>query len=160
MAKREVEGQAAGSRRGLRLGAPPLPNDHGAYAMLLMPLLRVADADDAVRRANESPFGLGAALWTADLARARRLARAIEAGSVFINGMVASDPRLPFGGVKHSGYGRERSVFGIREFVNIQTVWIGPAGGGPTPGGPLRVGRHPAQRDAIDESAYGPIFPE
>ena len=92
-------------------------------------VVRVADADDAVRRANESPFGLGSALWTADLDRARRLAREIEAGSVFINGMVASDPRLPFGGVKHSGYGRELSVFGIREFVNIQTVWIGPAAG-------------------------------
>jgi succinate-semialdehyde dehydrogenase/glutarate-semialdehyde dehydrogenase len=87
----------------------------------------VADADEAVRRANESPFGLGSALWTADLDRARRLAREIEAGSVFINGMVASDPRLPVGGVKHSGYGRELSAFGMREFVNIQTVWIGPA---------------------------------
>jgi succinate-semialdehyde dehydrogenase/glutarate-semialdehyde dehydrogenase len=93
-------------------------------------VVRVADAGDAVRRANESPFGLGAALWTADLDRARSLAREIESGSVFINGMVASDPRLPFGGVKHSGYGRELSVFGIREFVNIQTVWIGPASGG------------------------------
>ena len=93
-------------------------------------VVRVAGAEDAVQRANESSFGLGAALWTADLDRARRLAREIEAGSVFINGMVASDPRLPFGGVKHSGYGRELSVFGIREFVNIQTVWIGPAAGG------------------------------
>ena len=90
-------------------------------------VVRVVDADDAVRRANKSPFGLGSALWTADLDRARRLAREIEAGSVFINGMVASDPRLPFGGVKHSGYGRELSIFGMREFVNIQTVWIGPA---------------------------------
>ena len=89
-------------------------------------LLRVRDAGEAVRVANQTAFGLGASLWTNDLARARRLAGDIEAGQVFINGMVASDPRLPFGGVKASGYGRELSAFGIREFVNIQTVWIGP----------------------------------
>jgi len=85
------------------------------------------NADEAIALANDSEFGLGAALWTRDLARARQLARRIESGSVFINGMVASDPRLPFGGVKRSGYGRELSSFGIREFVNIQSVWIGPA---------------------------------
>jgi len=90
-------------------------------------LLRARNADEAVRIANSSPYGLGSNLWTRDLERARRLAREIEAGQVFINGMVASDPRLPFGGVKRSGYGRELSEFGIREFVNIQTVWIGPA---------------------------------
>ena len=90
-------------------------------------LFRARDADEAVRIANSSPYGLGSNLWTRDLERARRLAREIEAGQVFINGMVASDPRLPFGGVKRSGYGRELSEFGIREFVNIQTVWIGPA---------------------------------
>ena len=90
-------------------------------------LLSVRDAEDALRVANRSPYGLGASLWTADLDRARALARRIESGSVFINGMVASDPRLPFGGVKRSGYGRELSSFGIREFVNIQTIWIGPA---------------------------------
>jgi succinate-semialdehyde dehydrogenase/glutarate-semialdehyde dehydrogenase len=85
------------------------------------------DAEEAVRLANDSQFGLGAALWTRDLDRARELARRIESGSVFINGMVASDPRLPFGGVKRSGYGRELSEFGIREFCNVQTVWVGPA---------------------------------
>jgi len=90
-------------------------------------LIAVRDADEAVRVANSSPFGLGAALWTDDLERARAIARRIESGSVFINGMVASDPRLPFGGTKQSGYGRELSGFGIREFVNIQTIWIGPA---------------------------------
>jgi acyl-CoA reductase-like NAD-dependent aldehyde dehydrogenase len=71
-------------------------------------------------------FGLSCNLWTRDLEQARRLASRIAAGSLFINGMTASDPRLPFGGIKRSGYGRELSWFGIREFVNIQTVWIGP----------------------------------
>jgi succinate-semialdehyde dehydrogenase/glutarate-semialdehyde dehydrogenase len=89
-------------------------------------LMKAADEEEAVKLANDSPYGLGASLWTGDLARARSLARDIEAGQVFINGMVMSDPRLPFGGVKRSGYGRELSEFGIREFVNIQTVWIGP----------------------------------
>ena len=90
-------------------------------------LMAVRDADEAIRVANRSPYGLGAALWTRDVDRGRALARRIESGSVFINGMVASDPRLPFGGVKRSGYGRELSSFGIREFVNVQTIWIGPA---------------------------------
>ncbi len=90
-------------------------------------LIRASDADEAIAMANNSRFGLGSNLWTRDLDRAKALARKIEAGSVFINGMVASDPRLPFGGVKRSGYGRELSGFGIREFVNIKTVWIGPA---------------------------------
>jgi succinate-semialdehyde dehydrogenase/glutarate-semialdehyde dehydrogenase len=90
-------------------------------------IIRVKDADEAVRLANQTEFGLGSALWTKDLVRARKLARDIEAGAVFINGMVASDPRYPFGGIKRSGYGRELGVYGIREFVNIKTVWIGPA---------------------------------
>jgi acyl-CoA reductase-like NAD-dependent aldehyde dehydrogenase len=89
-------------------------------------MIRVSDPDEAIQVANCTPFGLGSNLWTSDLENAKRLARRIEAGQVFINGMVASDPRLPFGGVKRSGYGRELSEFGIREFVNIQTVWIGP----------------------------------
>ncbi|MGI5472894.1 aldehyde dehydrogenase family protein [Streptomyces sp. CA-132043] len=71
--------------------------------------------------------GLGAALWISDLDRARELARVLDTGAVFINGMDASDPRLPFGGIKRSGYGRELGAEGIREFVNLKTVWIGPA---------------------------------
>ena len=85
------------------------------------------DGEHAIELANESDYGLGGNLWTSDIERGRRLARDLESGGVFINGMTASDPRLPFGGIKRSGYGRELSSYGIREFVNIQTVWIGPA---------------------------------
>ena len=88
-------------------------------------VVRANDLEHALELANASRFGLGANLWTRDIALAEELAGRIEAGNVFINGMVASDPRLPFGGVKKSGYGRELSSFGIHEFVNIQTVWIG-----------------------------------
>jgi succinate-semialdehyde dehydrogenase / glutarate-semialdehyde dehydrogenase len=88
---------------------------------------RVADAEEAIAVANASEYGLGASIWTADVARGEALARRIESGAVFVNGMVASDPRLPFGGVKRSGYGRELGPFGIREFTNVQTIWIGPA---------------------------------
>ncbi|HEY1216674.1 MAG TPA: NAD-dependent succinate-semialdehyde dehydrogenase [Bryobacteraceae bacterium] len=85
---------------------------------------RVRDADEALQLANRSEYGLSSNLWTEDLRRARELARRIEAGSVFINSTSASDPRIPIGGVKRSGYGRELSYFGLREFVNVQTVWI------------------------------------
>lgn len=87
---------------------------------------RVADTEEAISIANGSDYGLGASIWTADASRGEALARTIESGAVFVNGMVASDPRLPFGGVKRSGYGRELGPFGIREFTNIQTIWIGP----------------------------------
>jgi len=87
-------------------------------------VIRAKDDADAVRLANDSVFGLGASIWTGDRARAERIAAQIEAGAVFVNGVVKSDPRLPFGGIKRSGYGRELSEYGIREFVNIKSVWI------------------------------------
>jgi succinate-semialdehyde dehydrogenase/glutarate-semialdehyde dehydrogenase len=82
------------------------------------------DADDAVRLANQSIYGLGASIWTRDAMRGEALAPRIEAGCVFVNGIVKSDPRLPFGGIKQSGYGRELASFGIHEFVNVKTVWV------------------------------------
>jgi succinate-semialdehyde dehydrogenase / glutarate-semialdehyde dehydrogenase len=87
-------------------------------------VIRAKDEADAVCLANDSPFGLGASLWTRDRGRAEHLAEQIEAGAIFVNGVVKSDPRLPFGGIKRSGYGRELSEYGIREFMNIKSVWI------------------------------------
>src|SRR5437899_712819 len=87
-------------------------------------IFRVMNLDDAIRVANDSRFGLGASAWTQDDEERERFVNELEAGMVFINKMVASDPRIPFGGVKQSGYGRELGVHGIREFTNIKTVWI------------------------------------
>jgi acyl-CoA reductase-like NAD-dependent aldehyde dehydrogenase len=87
-------------------------------------VIRAADADDAVRLANLSEYGLGATIWTKDINLAQTLAGRIEAGNVFINEIVKSDPHLPFGGIKNSGWGRELSSFGIQEFTNIKSVWI------------------------------------
>ena len=87
-------------------------------------VIRVPDETQALRVANASRYGLGASVWSTDPARGERLARELEVGSVFVNGLVRSDPRLPFGGVKRSGYGRELSEYGLKEFVNIKTVWV------------------------------------
>ena len=109
---------------GVRPGMPAFDEEtFGPVAAIVS----ASDADEAVVLANSTEYGLGADLWTGDDVAGERLARRIESGQVFINGMVASDPRLPFGGTKHSGYGRELSEFGIREFTNIKTIWVGPA---------------------------------
>jgi len=125
------------------LGCRPLPGEGAYYAPSLldrvrpgMPayqeelfgpvaaIIRAEDEEDAIRIANDTRFGLGASLWSQDVGRAETLAMGIEAGCTFINGMVKSDPRLPFGGIKASGFGRELSYHGIREFVNAKTVWV------------------------------------
>jgi len=87
-------------------------------------IITVKDENEAISVANDTEFGLGGSVWSENLARGEAVARRIETGAVFVNGLVKSDPRLPFGGVKKSGYGRELGEFGIREFVNIKTIWI------------------------------------
>lgn len=101
------------------------PGSPGAVDELFGPvacLFRANSPDEALHLANDTDFGLGAAVWTSSSEQADRFARELQAGSVFVNGMVASDPRLPFGGIKRSGYGRELSLYGFREFLNIKTV--------------------------------------
>jgi succinate-semialdehyde dehydrogenase / glutarate-semialdehyde dehydrogenase len=105
-----------------------VPKDSPAYREELFgpvaSIFRARGIDDAIRVANDSKFGLGASAWTNDSAEQERFINELEAGMVFINQMVASDPRVPFGGIKHSGFGRELSVHGIREFTNIKTVVV------------------------------------
>jgi succinate-semialdehyde dehydrogenase/glutarate-semialdehyde dehydrogenase len=103
------------------------PDNVAAKEEIFGPVAAVIRADSpehAVALANATRFGLGASLWTRDAAKADRLVPLIEAGAVFVNGMVKSDPRLPFGGVKASGFGRELGLEGIRSFCNAKTVWI------------------------------------
>ncbi len=90
----------------------------------VMTVIKAKDADDAIQIANDSSMGLGASLWTKNLVLAEKMATKIEAGAVFINGMTKSDPRIPFGGIKQSGFGRELGSYGIKEFLNIKTVWV------------------------------------
>jgi succinate-semialdehyde dehydrogenase / glutarate-semialdehyde dehydrogenase len=88
-------------------------------------IIRVKNTEEAIKVANDTIYGLGASIWTSDLSRGEAVARKIEAGAVFVNGMTKSDARLPFGGIKKSGFGRELASYGIKEFLNIKTIWIG-----------------------------------
>ncbi|MGH6693949.1 NAD-dependent succinate-semialdehyde dehydrogenase [Sphingopyxis sp.] len=90
-------------------------------------IVRAVDTDEAIALANRTSFGLGASIWTADTDRGRTLARRIDAGAVFVNAMVASDPRVPFGGIKRSGYGRELGEAGMKEFTNMKTIRVADA---------------------------------
>lgn len=103
---------------------PGTPADQEEFFGPVALLFRVKNIDEAIERANAIPFGLGASAWTTVESEAQRLISELEAGAVFINGLVKSDPRLPFGGIKRSGYGRELGIQGIHEFINIKTVWV------------------------------------
>ncbi len=112
------------------LAEPPVDSPAGAEEVFgpVAAVFRVADEEEAIALANETRYGPGASVWTADLERGDRVARELEAGCVFVNELVKSDPRLPFGGVKASGYGRELGLEGIHEFVNRKTIWVQSAG--------------------------------
>jgi succinate-semialdehyde dehydrogenase/glutarate-semialdehyde dehydrogenase len=104
------------------------PNSPAYQEELFGPVIsaiKVKDGAEALQVANDSPFGLGSSVWTKDLERGVNFARKIEAGASFVNGLTKSDARLPFGGVKNSGFGRELSRYGLLEFVNIKTIWVG-----------------------------------
>ncbi len=106
-----------------RVGPEALAYHQELFGPVAM-VIRARDEADAIRIANDNPFGLGGSVWTRDLQRGERVARAVETGAMFVNGLVKSDPRLPFGGIKQSGYGRELSRMGMLEFVNAKTIWI------------------------------------
>lgn len=121
-----VEGPGAFYKPTILIGVKPgMPAFDEELFGPVAAIIEADDADDALRLANMSDYGLGACIWSSNTGRAEEIAAHVEAGAVFINGFVKSDPRLPFGGVKQSGYGRELSVYGIKEFMNIKTVWVG-----------------------------------
>jgi succinate-semialdehyde dehydrogenase / glutarate-semialdehyde dehydrogenase len=140
------ESVAAGAR--VLLGGGPLDRPASFYAPTIltdvttdMPVfteetfgpvaavIRARDEEQAVELANDTGYGLGASVWTRDTARGLRLGRQIQSGALFVNAIVSSDPRLPFGGTKRSGHGRELGEYGIRAFANVRTIWVGPADG-------------------------------
>ena len=128
----EAEAHAAEQARGLEVDyavltdvAPGMPAYHEELFGPVAAIIPVADEEEAIRVANDTEFGLGAAIFTRDEARGHAIARdRLEAGACFVNAFVRSDPRLPFGGIKTSGYGRELGRLGIREFVNAKTVCV------------------------------------
>jgi succinate-semialdehyde dehydrogenase/glutarate-semialdehyde dehydrogenase len=103
---------------------PGMPVYHEETFGPVISIIPVDNEEEAIKVTNDSDFGLGGSVWTEDLIRGEAVARRIETGAMFVNGLVKSDPRLPFGGIKKSGYGRELGVAGIREFVNVKTIWI------------------------------------
>jgi succinate-semialdehyde dehydrogenase/glutarate-semialdehyde dehydrogenase len=115
---------------------PGMPVYHEETFGPVAAVIRVADEDQAIQVANDTAYGLGASVWTTDVDRGLRVARQIQSGAVFVNAVVASDPRLPFGGIKRSGYGRELAAAGIREFTNLCTYWVNGSAA-PTPGAAL-----------------------